>query len=315
MSADFPDFSCVLCCGNNADLVVRSNDGRTIVRCCTCSMICVHPFPAKETLNALYQGETYFGPARMEGNVGYLTDTIHRDPASKENRERLSQILCLRQRRGTLLDVGCAYGQFLRLARRAGWQPIGIELSQSAAKAAREEFGLHVMHGTLETATLSDETMDAVTVWEVIEHVPSPLDTLRHIFRLLKPGGVVALSTPNAGSLRARQEGPDWYGYHLSREHLLFFTAGTLARALETVGFHVVSIRTHHVNPSLRRLVSKRTVQAKDTAECHPGLCRPATILESFPVRAFLRLRGIVLRPLEAFGLGHTLEVYGVKPG
>jgi SAM-dependent methyltransferase len=198
------------------------------------------------------------------------------------------------------------------LAGKAGWKPLGIELSEPAVKTARE-FGLDVIAGTLHTSNLPDKSIDVVTLWEVIEHVRSPLDELRQIAQVLKPGGVLALSTPNAASLRARQEGPDWYGYHVSREHLLFFTPQTLTFALKSAGFRVSRIHTRKVDPSFRRIFSKSASVATAVSQSHPGISKPAPVLQSMPIQALIRLREIALKPLEMVGLGHTLEVYAVK--
>jgi len=264
-------------------------------------------------LNRIYQEANYF-EAHPGTQIGYSTYQVGPLIASKVEQDRLRDLARLHPQRGTLLDVGCAFGRFLLLAGKAGWQPLGVELSAPAAKIARES-GLEVIGGTLQTADLPDASVDAVTLWEVIEHVRSPLDELGQIARILKPGGVIALSTPNAASLRARQEGPDWYGYHVSREHLLFFTPKTLASALKSAGFYVSRIRTRKVDPSFRRMLGKSATVTTTSPQCHPGLSNPSPVLQSAPIQALIRLREIALRPLEMAGLGHTLEVYAVKAG
>ncbi len=304
-------FSCVLCNGNKAELIVRETDGRTIVRCCNCSLCCVHPFPSEEALNSIYQKADYF-EAHVGTQIGYSIYKVGPLIASKVEQDRLHELARLHPQRGTLLDVGCAFGRFLLLAGKAGWQPLGVELSAPAVKIARES-GLDVIGGTLQTADLPDASVDVVTLWEVIEHVRSPLDELGQIARILKPGGVVALSTPNAASLRARQEGPDWYGYHVSREHLLFFTPQTLTFALKSAGFRISHIRTRKVDPSFRRIFGKNTSVATAVSQSHPGISKPAPVLQSAPIQALIRLKEMALSPLEMAGLGHTLEVYAVK--
>ncbi len=311
MSHPMPSFTCVLCHGDRAEVVVRQPDERTIVRCLSCGMIRVHPFPSDEALSAIYQTDAYFGANSADPQVGYATYTVGR-ATSPTDRKRLQTLAAWRPKLGVLLDVGCAYGGFLLAAREAGWKPLGLELSEPAARAAREKFGLEVTAGTLQDCRLPEASVDALTFWEVIEHVRDPLEELRLAARLLRPGGVIALSTPNVRSLRARQEGPAWYGYHVSREHLLFFSPATLSRALQTEGFRVVNIRTHTVDFSLRHLLRRRPL-AQTPTESQPSLRPPGRMLRSPLVQALIASRQMALRPLESFGLGHNLEMYGIK--
>jgi SAM-dependent methyltransferase len=93
-----------------------------------------------------------------------------------------------------LLDVGCGSGEFLALARQHGWSPEGIEVSPGGAALARRR-GLAV-HA--DTAGLPEAHFDAVTLWNVVDFFPRPLEQMREIRRLLAPGGLVFVRTPNA---------------------------------------------------------------------------------------------------------------------
>lgn len=311
---DLARFSCALCAGSDVSVVVREQGGRTIVRCLACGLECVHPLPSASELDAIYQDAGYFSGARGERNgIGYGEHYAEQPHARPVDRARLARLAKLRPERKRLLDVGCAYGGFVLAARGYGWQAKGLEVSAAAAHAAAQRWGLDVTTGTLQSAALPGGSFDAVTLWEVIEHVSNPLDDLAAVARLLRPGGVVALSTPNVKSLRARQEGPDWYGYHVSREHLYFFSAETLSRALRQAGFRIACTDTRTVDPSLRALLRRRSPAARANCGCHPGIAGPSAALRSSPVQHLLRLRTLLLQPLAKAGLGHTLEVYAVK--
>jgi SAM-dependent methyltransferase len=93
-----------------------------------------------------------------------------------------------------LLDVGCGSGEFLALAREHGWSAGGIEISSSGAALARRR-GLPV-HG--DTGELPEDHFDAVTLWNVVDFFRRPVEQMREIHRLLAPGGLVFLRTPNA---------------------------------------------------------------------------------------------------------------------
>ncbi|MDD1776995.1 MAG: class I SAM-dependent methyltransferase, partial [Candidatus Helarchaeota archaeon] len=127
-----------------------------------------------------------------------------------------------------LLEVGCATGELLALARSRGASTIGLEISDYAAEVAKSRHGLDVRVGSLESQQFTSNTFDLVIALEVIEHVPSPITFLREISRILKPGGFVCLSTPNYRC--ARRWGERWMGFQMSFEHIYFFSDEVLMR-------------------------------------------------------------------------------------
>lgn len=134
-----------------------------------------------------------------------------------------------------LLDAGCGPGYFVRAARDAGFDACGVEVSRYAVEFARRELGVDVRHGTVPGADLPAGRFDVVTMWDVIEHLPDPLAALRAVAEVLRPGGVVMLSTGDYASLVARLSGRHWHLFNLP-EHLWFFTPGSLRRLLRRAG-------------------------------------------------------------------------------
>lgn len=100
-----------------------------------------------------------------------------------------------------LLDIGVAKGVFLDIARKRGWEPMGIEPSEKDSSYAREVFKLPIFTGTLEEAKLPSNQFDAATMLDVIEHLKNPSETVAKAFRVLKPGGILLVFTPNHDSL------------------------------------------------------------------------------------------------------------------
>jgi 2-polyprenyl-3-methyl-5-hydroxy-6-metoxy-1,4-benzoquinol methylase len=135
------------------------------------------------------------------------------------------------KRGGRLLDVGCATGSFLRgMQSKESWEPYGVEINAAAARVARERYGLNVHIGTLEQAIFSDGFFDVVTMWDVLEHLHDPSSSLREVYRILKPEGILIIRAPNADSWNASLFGRYWAGWDAPR-HLHVFTSSTL-RAL-----------------------------------------------------------------------------------
>jgi SAM-dependent methyltransferase len=148
---------------------------------------------------------------------------------------------------GRLLDIGAHAGRFLRLASAEGWEGEGLELNPKTAAFAARASGAVVHHGNVHMFS-PDRSYDAVTLIDVLEHVPGPLDVLSRVRACLRSGGWVAIKVPNGPAqrlkeaLRARLRP----GYRATIAdnlvHVNHFSASSLARALDRAGFHEVAV-------------------------------------------------------------------------
>jgi len=136
---------------------------------------------------------------------------------------------------GRLLEIGCSTGKFLNAASNLGWQVEGVEFSQMAAQHAKAQ-GHKVIVGQLETVELPTDAYDVVAGWMVLEHLHNPSAVLSHLYRAMKPNGVLILSVPNFNSWSRRIFGQFWYGLQLPT-HLFHFTEPSLRKTLEKQGF------------------------------------------------------------------------------
>jgi SAM-dependent methyltransferase len=132
------------------------------------------------------------------------------------------------ERGGHILDVGCASGLFLSLAAGSGFEPTGIEPSDILRDEAKKALGCRgrVFGATLEQVSLPPAHFDAVTLWDVLEHVPDPLAMLKKCGDLLRPGGHLFLNVPDLDSIEARVLGRRWP--LLLAEHLNYFNRRSL---------------------------------------------------------------------------------------
>lgn len=140
-----------------------------------------------------------------------------------------------------LLDIGCGDGNFLKIATRLGYTAEGLEFDQQAVTTARA-CGLSIHHGGLPQTGLAAAHWDVVTLSQVIEHVHDPLAALREIARLLRPGGMLWLATPNVDAPGHSRFGPDWRGLEPPR-HLVLFSSGALRDSLVKAGFEAIRFR------------------------------------------------------------------------
>jgi ubiquinone/menaquinone biosynthesis C-methylase UbiE len=154
-----------------------------------------------------------------------------------------------------LLDVGAHVGVFVEVARERGWDAWGVEPSRWAVEVGRAR-GLQVVQGTLRDAELDSASFDAVTMWDVVEHLLDPMTDLQEVTRLLKPGGVFCVHTINIDSAFARLMGKRWPW--LVEMHNYFFSPKTLGAMVEKAGLQVVSWRVQgrflHLGYLLSRL-------------------------------------------------------------
>jgi 2-polyprenyl-3-methyl-5-hydroxy-6-metoxy-1,4-benzoquinol methylase len=145
--------------------------------------------------------------------------------------------------RGRLLDIGCGNGTFLAAMRECGWDVLGVEPDPEAARLAREISGLHVVTGTLEEARLTANSIDAITLNHVIEHVPDPISMLEEICRVLRVGGKLVIATPNIESLGHRVSGASWPDLDPPR-HLHLFSLRALRAVAEKAGLQIQCLRS-----------------------------------------------------------------------
>lgn len=146
------------------------------------------------------------------------------------------------RRGGRLLEVGCGSGAMLKDMERLGWVCEGTDFDRSGVENARRK-GLDVRHGSLEEQGYADDTFDAVMLSHVIEHVPDPQALLRECHRILKPGGMLSLVTPNSSALAHALFGECWLHLDPPR-HLHLHNTGTITTLARRTGFRMVSAAT-----------------------------------------------------------------------
>jgi 2-polyprenyl-3-methyl-5-hydroxy-6-metoxy-1,4-benzoquinol methylase len=207
--------------------------------------------------------------------------------------------------RGPLLDVGCGQGVMLRLMRDLGWQAEGIDLDERAVQVAQAA-GLAARAGTFESLALPEAHYAAVTSSHVLEHVADPLGFLRSCRRLTRPGGRLALTTPNAGSLGARVFGARWRGLEPPR-HFQVLTVRSLTRLAREAGYTDVRVAT---SARLAAMIVRETLR--------PAIVGRSTSHEAgVPLRVLASMFQVIERSLLAFSpaLGEELFLTARAPG
>jgi SAM-dependent methyltransferase len=143
---------------------------------------------------------------------------------------------------GNLLDMGAGNGTFVRVAGEMGWNATALEINTESAQSMLDE-GIRVIVKPLEVSDLPHGAFDLVTFWEVLEHLAEPRQALASVGPLFSEGGLLLILVPNAGSLVTRilHEKSNTFGGH---SHLNHFTAESLSRLLESLGYEILEIET-----------------------------------------------------------------------
>ncbi len=211
-----------------------------LVRCNQCGLVYQNPRPTPAEIGEHYPPsyEPYADP--RAGRVGQLLRRAYAYGMAKRTRYVTQAV----PQGGRLLDLGCATGTFLAAVRaHGGWQVEGVELIDEVAQAARARHNLKIFSGTLEDAAFPDDTFDAITLWDVLEHVHDPVATLTELHRILRPGGAVIIRVPNLGSWDAALFGKYWAGLDAPR-HLTVYTRATLRQSLVQAGLRLEHFST-----------------------------------------------------------------------
>lgn len=237
---------CNLCDADDPDQR-RQLNGWDIVSCRHCGLIYVNPMPDADALQEFYSEAFFQGECRPAGYADYVRD---REVHMQQFRAFWPLVRRKFPDPGRVLDVGCAMGLFLDMVRDEGWETVGIELSGFAAQWARDHLDLDVRAGTIFDVSVPQGAFDVVTLWATVEHLADPLGTLREIYRVLKPGGIILITTGEVEGILDRLSTGLCYWYE-PPAHLYYFSISTMGTMLQQAGFQVLRVQGVEVAPRL----------------------------------------------------------------
>ncbi len=219
-----------------------------IVKCKNCGFVLVNPQLSPDSLSKSYNNNEI-------SPKDYYKSTIKEDKHTFNERLELIEKY---KKVGRLLDVGCNIGTLLGVANKRGWDCIGIDINRSTLETCRAK-GYNVVEGPLEENTFKNSKFDVVIMSDLIEHLPYPNDTLSIVRKVMAPGGLLFIATPDVDSLFPRISGPKWIEYK-PKEHLWYFSRKTIRILLSQNGFKVIKIKTAGRYRSLSILVKRISI-------------------------------------------------------
>jgi SAM-dependent methyltransferase len=222
-------------CGYSADAKFLIRDF-LFYKCSKCSLLFVSP---RYDTSHIYEADYFQGGAHGFGFSNYESDKV----ASTEYLLKYLKTLRKLPIDGTrtLIDIGAANGFFVSLANKAGFDAIGLEISEDAVAWA-QKLNRPVFRGTIENLDVHEQ-FNFVTALDVLEHVQEPENFLRAINDALLRGGYLLINVPNTGSFFARISGRKWHAF-LPPEHWFYFNKKSLSSLLEKSGFYVIHSRS-----------------------------------------------------------------------
>ncbi|HEV2147054.1 MAG TPA: class I SAM-dependent methyltransferase [Longimicrobiaceae bacterium] len=240
-----PAIPCPVCDSPDFRVYSTKNRNRTVI-CRGCGLFYTNPLPEPEELRA-----------RVTESDMYTEDQLRKVDFFRRRAETLFDRVERLRPPGRVLDVGCAIGTELVVARERGWDGVGIELSGSSVRVARER-GLEVRETPLEECGFPDGSFALVTLNHVLEHIPDPAPLLTEVRRILADDGLLFVAVPNVRSWIRYLRGED-YAWTFQDDHFLHFSTSTLPRLLRRHGFRVLEVETSrwrdfHQEPATRPL-------------------------------------------------------------
>ncbi|WP_461247048.1 methyltransferase domain-containing protein [Treponema sp. R6D11] len=281
-------------CGKdtNKHSIARFPD-RTYRRCSNCGAIYMdraYPPPIE------YEKEYFFESYKKQYGKTYLEDFPNLIKMAKRRLKIISQVSSRKDTKENryppiLLDIGCAYGPFLAASKEEGYLPFGIDPAEDAVRYVQETLSIPAVQGFFPNYPLStpnSQLYDVVTLWYVIEHFTDCLTVLAEIKKLLKPGGILAFSTPSFSGVSGRKSLRNFLE-NSPADHYTIWSPKMCKKALALSGFKV-----------------KKIVMSG----CHP---ERFPLLGKFAKDKKSRLYNLLMAVSKILRLGDTFEVYAKR--
>lgn len=234
-SGDTLQAACALCAGTQA-VFLGVKDGYNVVRCSNCVLYYLQPMPSEQELAAIYDN--------YDATDKYLRRYRKKVLTASYKQKIVGRYLKPGAKR--FLDIGCNVGAVCEAARRQGYESMGIDLDEATLQKARE-LSPECRFERLTSYELASqgEKFDMVFCTEVLEHVPETQAFAASFRDLLNEGGILYLTTPDAGHRKVPEDFISWDEVK-PPEHLIFFNRETVTRLLEAHGFEIIRFRWCH---------------------------------------------------------------------
>ena len=225
-------------CNTKENRKLFSKYGYNIVECLNCGLFYTDFSPNSQFVKDFYKKDYFVGGGKKKSYDDFGKEEI----SSRITSKKRINILRLKNK-GSVLDVGCAYGFFLS-EMPIGWNKYGIEISKFAANFAKKiNPKAKIKSNDITKNNFPGQKFDLITMWDVIEHLDKPKNVVSEAYKKLSRGGKIALTTGDVDSIIARIQKSGWHLYN-PPQHLSYFSGKTIKKLLKSVGFKKITV-TH----------------------------------------------------------------------
>lgn len=221
------DCACPLCGPGGRNRLHQRVERWAYYRCETCGLLYLNPRPIEREMAAFYSSTHYYDSPQQRG--GYQTYERDRPFYVKTFRKRLNRIARLLRPGARVLDVGSGFGYTLEALLERRYEAWATDLPGAGLERCAQLVGDRAVSLHEAGERFASESFDAITLFDVIEHVYSPAATLKRCHGWLRAGGVLMMTTPDNRSWLARLSGRKWVSYK-PPEHIFLFNRNSLLR-------------------------------------------------------------------------------------
>lgn len=235
-------------CGADTFKEISIADGWHIGQCTNCSLIYLNPMP-------FFEPSAEFSDMSLDFQYTQFQYQITEEVLQHDRQQFVRQVEILSQLSGThlttgrFLDIGCGSGSTVRAATDLGWDAVGIDIDQKLIELGKTQHNVDLRCTPLLESGFEGNQFHFIRLRDVIEHLPNPYEALIEVKRLLVPGGLVLIATPNEDSLPTQirlltGHQRDQVATVPPPHHVHGFTPKTLRRILDRTGLKVHQIKT-----------------------------------------------------------------------
>jgi len=239
-------------------LITFSNN-KYVCGCKKCGLRGLRPLPDYQKQCDLYGHDEYFNVGLADLHADLVFGYNEKSPIIQLYQRHLQNIIKFKSPPGHLLEIGCARGVFLDLARKKGYKVNGTEMNQDAVSYAQKNFNLEVCQESIENAQFEGESFDVIAAFDVIEHLINPQLLIEKAYKILKPKGILVIGTPSSTSpiclvaeqlavfSAGRYQYPAFRFYGKAVEHLNIFNPQNLELLLKSHGFQQIGAYNYNI--------------------------------------------------------------------
>ncbi len=225
----------LICKSPNVHMAVfRDIFAEHVVRCNGCGFVFTNPRPTPKALERYYTDDYTLEGLSVPKSLDEFLGDSHKEIWFSKDRDL--RLISQQKSSGHLLDIGCASGTLLWLAKQKGFSVHGVEVGRHSVEFVSNVLGIEVFCGQLEDARFPDSSFDVVTMFHSLEHVPNPRTVVREVRRILADSGVLIVVVPNYSAWSSQKHGANWTWLQ-PQNHYSHFTPKSLLHLLAREGF------------------------------------------------------------------------------